>query len=95
MLIRTVSPILLSTQYYGDADPHSRSYRAPTPTKRFQVRQKKRMPTWMRFLILKIVGVKTRDNDSVVVGTFCYVLTLALGLLYVATHTLFLSYNAV
>ena len=49
----------------------------------------------MRFLILKIVGVKTRDNDSVVVGTFCYVLTLALGLLYVATHTLFLSYNAV
>jgi len=83
----------VTANYYGDADPHSRSYRAPTA--KSQVRQKKRIPYWLRFIILKIVGVKTSDNDSVLVGTFCYILTLALGLLYVVIHTLFLGYNAV
>ena len=52
------------------------------------------MPTWMRFIILKLVGVKNGDNENVWFGTAFYMLFLALGLLYVTTHTLFLSYNA-
>ena len=52
------------------------------------------MPSWMRYIILKLVGVKTGDNETVWFGTLFYVLTLGLALLYVSTHTLFLSYNA-
>merc|ERR1712002_181083 len=85
----------VTANYYGDADPRSRSFRAPAATtKRSQVRQSKRMPAWMRYVILKLVGVKTADNETVWFGTMFYMLTLALALLYVSTHTLFLSYNA-
>jgi len=84
----------VTANYYGDSAPRSRSHRAQTTTKKSQVRQSKRMPSWMRYIILKLVGVKTGDNETVWFGTLFYVLTLGLALLYVSTHTLFLSYNA-
>ena len=67
---------------------------AATAAKKSQVRQKKRIPGWMRYIILKLVGAKTIDNDNVIVGNFFYGLTMVSGLLYATTHTLFLGYNA-
>jgi hypothetical protein len=84
----------VTANYYGDNDPHHQSYAAPVMVRKSQMKQSKRMPYWMRYIILKLVGVKTRENETPLVGAIFYSLTLALGLLYVSTHTLFLAYNA-
>jgi hypothetical protein len=119
---------------------------------RSQVKQSKRMPFWMRYIIAKLVGVKTTKNDkpiigmavfhgmsrdqllylpggrptpgrllgghgvghpegvewtlailswtpppydtALIIGTIFFSLTITLGLIYVSTHVLFLSFNA-
>jgi len=86
----------VTANYYGDHEAHQNSYAAPSlePSKRSQTKQSKRLPPWMRYLISKIIGVKTADNERMILGKALFVITIILCLLYGTTHTVFLVFNA-
>lgn len=62
---------------------------------RGHVRQSRKIPRWVWYILAKSLGIKVHYNDKPIVGTFMHVLTLTFALMFAITNTWYKVYDII